>query len=66
MGGRSALSHGPGDDAMAAVPPILDPHFTAYCAVCQRNFHKVCAQHQLVYRANLDDPAEFYAKAGRL
>jgi NAD-dependent dihydropyrimidine dehydrogenase PreA subunit len=50
--------------AQRRVPPILDPNCTDYCVECGRKA-RVCEEHRLKFDARTEDPAEFYAKAGR-
>jgi hypothetical protein len=48
------------------VPPILDPRRTEYCERCPGHSGGICWEHRLKFDARTEDPAEFYAKAGRL
>ena len=47
------------------VPPILDPRSTKYCERCHGHSGGICWDHRLKFDARTQDPAEFYAKAGR-
>jgi hypothetical protein len=50
--------------AQKRVPRILDPKCTKYCERCHHQ-SIVCDEHRLKFDVCTQDPAEFYAKAGR-